>query len=219
MLCYTVLQCYNVILCVSILFYVLLCCFVILYCCLCITPLSLQKLNVFGWNKNNKILQDITTTLLQIHNIILNEAITIGTLLEIWLIPEAIMIKKEPNNPKIDKLRVIDKIKVDWNLVLKYHCPHLFTQYVEENHMLGKNQRGVRSRRRVNTTVLLDEVIMEIHSPSFYSLVKLQNDVAICYDRRIRNILDLYYRHHGVPDSVYLLQATTLRNMRHQVPT
>ena len=73
----------------------------------------ITKIECLRMERKNKILQDIRTTLLQIYNIILNETITIGTSLEIWLIPEAIMIEKEPNNPKIDKLRVIDKIKVD----------------------------------------------------------------------------------------------------------
>ena len=31
------------------------------------------------------------------------------------------MIQKEPNNPKVNKLRIINKLEADYNVVLKYH--------------------------------------------------------------------------------------------------
>ena len=60
---------------------------------------------------------------------------------------------------------------------------------------------------------------MKIHRLSFDSLVKLQNDAVVYYNIIICNILTLYIRYHDVLDSVYLLQATTFRQIKYQIQT
>ena len=108
-------------------------------------------------------MKDLTLSILQVHNTILNTSVTSGIPLNRWIIVEVIMIQKEPNNPKIIKLRVLNKLEADYNLVLKYHWPHQTTHYAEKKNLLGGNQWGTRPRRSADTTALIDKLINEIH--------------------------------------------------------
>ena len=50
------------------------------------------------------------------------------------------MIEKEKNNPRINRLRVINKYEADYNLILKFFWPHQTTHNAERHNMLGGNQ-------------------------------------------------------------------------------
>ena len=80
----------------------------------------------------NPTMNDLTFSLLQVHTTILNASVTSGIPLNLWIIAEIMMIQKEPNNPKINKIRVLNKLEADYNLVLKYHWPHQTTHYAEK---------------------------------------------------------------------------------------
>ena len=78
---------------------------------------------------------DLTLTLFQVQNTIINAAIISNIPLNRWKFSLVIMIQKEPNDPMINKLRVINKLESDYNLVLKLHWPHQATHYTEKmNH-------------------------------------------------------------------------------------
>ena len=72
-------------------------------------------------SEQNPTMKALTLSILQVHNTILNASVTTGIPLNRWIITEVVMIQKEPNNPKINKLRVLNKLEADYNLVLKYH--------------------------------------------------------------------------------------------------
>ena len=82
-------------------------------------------------------MKDLTLSILQVHNTILNNSITSGTSLNFWMIAEVMMIQLEPNNPKINKLRFLHKFEADYNLLLKYLWLHKTTHY-DENIFLVK---------------------------------------------------------------------------------
>ena len=126
------------------------------------------------------------------------------------------MIRKEPNNPKINKLRVLNKLEAEYNLVLKYHWPHQTTHYAEKKNL---GQWGTRPRISANTTALIDELINEIHRLSYRSLATLQNNAATCFDKMIRILSLLCSRLHYVPESVCRLQANALKRMQYKIRT
>ena len=80
-------------------------------------------------------MKQLTPSTLHVHNTIINTSITSDTPLNRWTIADVIMIQKESNNSKINKLRVINKLEASYNLVLKYHQPHqpLTTQKKESS--------------------------------------------------------------------------------------
>ena len=88
------------------------------------------------------------------HNIILNASVTSEIPLNRWIIAEIMMIQKEQNNPKINKLRVLNKLEADYNLDLKYHWPHQTTHYAEKRNFLVKTN-GVPSLGEVPIPLLL----------------------------------------------------------------
>ena len=53
-----------------------------------------------------------------------------------------LMIEKEKNNHRINRLRVINIYEADYNLILKYFWPHKTTQFAERNNLLGENHWG-----------------------------------------------------------------------------
>lgn len=119
------------------------------------------------------------------------------------------MIQNEPNNPQVDKLRVLNKLESDQNLVLKYHWPHKTTHYAKKKKRFGENQWATRPRRSANTTAIIDELITEIHILLCISLIKLQNDAAVCFDRTIQNLSTLCSRLH-MSQTQYVSSKLTL---------
>ena len=73
------------------------------------------------------------------------------------------MIEVEPNIPKLDRLRVINKLELDYNLILKHYSYYLVTYHVDNYLILEENQWVTKSRQNIDVITLLDEVIIEIH--------------------------------------------------------
>ena len=51
---------------------------------------------------------------------------------------EAILIQKQPNNHQNSKIRVINKLETDYNLVIKFHWVNQVTQYAGGKSYWGK---------------------------------------------------------------------------------
>ena len=85
-------------------------------------------------------MKDLTLSILQVHNTILNSSVTPGIPLNRWIMAEVMMIQKEPNNPKSNKLRVLNKVESDYNLVVKYHWSHQTTHCAGKKKLIGENQ-------------------------------------------------------------------------------
>ena len=77
--------------------------------------------------------------MLSIHNTMINAPLAIGTPLERWTTSEVIMIPKDKETIKINRLRVINKYEADYNLILKYFWPKS-TKFSDKHKLLGENQ-------------------------------------------------------------------------------
>ena len=67
--------------------------------------------------ENNKIITHFNAFMLQLHNTLINASISTGVPLTRWTTSKVIMIEKEKNNPRIKRLRVINKYEADYNLI------------------------------------------------------------------------------------------------------
>ena len=157
--------------------------------------------------------------MLAIHNTIINSATSTGIPLKRWTLSEVVMIQKEKNNPRINRLRVLNKYEADFNLVFKLFWPQLTTKHLESRNLLGENQRGSCSHRSAGNVSLIDEVINDIHRITCKPLVKLQNDATICYDRMICNLSTLCSRSFGASDKICQIQANSLDKMEYKIQT
>ena len=165
------------------------------------------------------MLKDFNTTMLVIHNIIMNSALSTDISLKVCTLSEVIMIQKDLNNLRINRLRILNKYEVDLTLVLKLLCPRLTTNHLESRNILCKNQWGTRPHDSADNISLIDKVRNEIHRITCKPLVKLQNDATVCYDRIIFNLSTLYSRYFGVLDEVCQLQANSLNKMEYKIQT
>ena len=63
-----------------------------------------------------------------------------GTALQRWEQSIVLMIEKEQNNHRINRLRVINIYEADCNLIIKCFWSHKTTQFLERNNLFGENQ-------------------------------------------------------------------------------
>ena len=63
--------------------------------------------------------------MLAIHNTIIISATSTGIPLKCWALSEVIMIQKELNTPRINRLRVLNKYEANLNLIFKLFWPRL----------------------------------------------------------------------------------------------
>ena len=108
-------------------------------------------------------IKNFNSTMLAIHNTIINSATSTSIPLKRWTLSEVIMIQKQLNNPRINRLRVLNKYEADLNLVLKFYWLQLTTNHLESRNLLGKNQWGTRPYRSTDNVSLIDEVTNEIN--------------------------------------------------------
>ena len=91
-------------------------------------------------NTKDSTVKDFNTTMLSIHNTMINVPLAIGTPLKRWTTSKVIMIQKDKEISKINRLRVINKYEGDYNLVLKYSWSKSDTKLSDKNKILGENQ-------------------------------------------------------------------------------
>ena len=101
-----------------------------------------KALTVSDGEDLNEGLKAFSLKMLSAYNVIINAALKLGTPLHRWEQSIVLMIEKEKNNHRINRLRVINIYEADYNLILKYFWPHKTTQFAERNELLGENQWG-----------------------------------------------------------------------------
>ena len=157
--------------------------------------------------------------MLSIHNTMINEPLVIDTPLERWTISEVIMIPKDKDTPKINRLRVINKYEADYNLILKYFWPKSATKLTDKNKIIGENQWGTKTLCSAEHPALLDQIITDINRITCRNLVKLQNDATSYFDRMITDLTTLCCRIHNVLELTCKLQSSTLNTMKYKIIT
>ena len=86
-----------------------------------------KALIVSDGEEYNDELQAFSFEILSAYNVIINSAFALGTPLHRWEQSIVLMIENEKNNHRINRLRVINIYKADYNLILKYFWSHKTT--------------------------------------------------------------------------------------------
>ena len=92
--------------------------------------------------------------MLAIHTTIIKLVTSTDIPLKRWTMSEVVMIRKEKNNPRINRLCVLNKYEADFNLVLQLFLPRLTTKHLESRNLLGEHQWGSRSHRSADSVSL-----------------------------------------------------------------
>ena len=149
----------------------------------------------------------------------INAPLAIGNPLERWTTSKVIMIPKDKDTTKINRLRVINKYETDYNFILKYFWPKSATKLSDKNKMLGENQWGTKPLCSAEHPSLLEEIITDIHCITCRNLAKLKNDATACFDRMVTNLTTLCCRLHNLPELACKPQSSTLNTMKYKIIT
>lgn len=157
--------------------------------------------------------------MIQTFSTIINATIESGNSLQRWLLSIVIMIEKNSNTPRINKLRIINIYEANYNLLQKFFWTKLSTKYAEAINTLGKNTWGCRPGCSADNVALIGEFVTEVHHLTFNNLFKLQNDAKACFDRIVNFHAMLSSHEFWIPDKIYKMHSATLCNTEYWVQT
>jgi hypothetical protein len=129
------------------------------------------------------------------------------------------MIKKIPNHPYINKLRVIHLLEADYNLCLKAIFGQKLTWNCEEHKALGDVQNGFRPGRSTLGKIITNELMTEYNRRMRINSYIIMMDIAGCFDRLIPSITSILNRKNGVSKQAVQMHGKTLRNAQYYLKT
>ena len=148
----------------------------------------------------------------------LNLAITNKYSMNRWQHIVNVMILKEPNNPKIHRLRVIHLYEQDYNLILAVKWRQLIKNSTIDC-LLHAQQYGAVPGRDAILPTMLEEFQYEICRASKRPLVHLDYDATACYDRIVMSFGSLASRSFGQHKSIVFINAKTLEEAKYYLKT
>ena len=149
---------------------------------------------------------------------LLNYALTNGHSFDRWKVIVNVMLLKEPNNPRIHRLRVIHLYEADFNLLLGVKWRSIIHNSLDQD-TLHPSQYGGLPGRESLIPVLIEEMQNEIARASRKPYIKQDFDATSCYDRIIPWMASLLSRSRGIHKNVCLVHAPTLQEARYLLKT
>ena len=128
-------------------------------------------------------------------------------------------VREGKGNPKINILRIIDKYKADYNLLLKICWPKIINNIAEKNNTLGKTQLGIRKRKSSTDAAMINESIIDTARIHQQTITIQQNDESARYYRIIADRASINSRREGTPKRVCKLRANTLHSANFHIQT
>ena len=121
---------------------------------------------------------------------------------------------KFPNIPRINKLRMINIYKLDYNLLLKLCWPKLSTQHAEVTDNLGENRRRYKRNCSADNIDIIDIFITEVQRLTFRNILKLQIDAKGCLDQISNSHTILHFHHASSILHVFLMKLREMGEMK-----
>lgn len=162
--------------------------------------------------------ESLRTDLLQSQLDLMNLAITHKYAFERWMTVATVMLRKDLDNTKIHRLRVIHLYEADLNLLLGVKWRKLVHHCID-NSLLNQWQFGGLPGREAITPAFLEELQWEITRTSRRSLARMDFDASSCYDRIIPSISSLVSRSLGQHQSLVCVHARFLHQAKYYLKT
>lgn len=137
---------------------------------------------------------------------------------ERWMKVVNVMLKKEPGNPRIHRLRVIHLYEADYNLLLAVKWRDAMHS-AEDDGLLNTGLYGSRAGRLAHEPVFLEVLQNEIYLCSMKSGINFDLDATSCYDRILAAIASITSRRMGMNRHVVLVNALTLQEAKFRLKT
>ena len=159
------------------------------------------------------------TYLLRTITTVINCAFSKGITLERWCKVHNVLLEKDPNDPKLHRLRIIHIIEADYNLATKIHWARRLMSNAERGKALCDANWGSRKGRSAQDVSIVKELHYDITHLSLKDYATMENDAKSCYDRMIPSLIMLISRSFGVKASVCKAVGRTFEKTKHHVAT
>jgi hypothetical protein len=149
---------------------------------------------------------------------IINYAMKFEYSIDRWKDVVNVMIRKDENNTRIHRLRVIHLYEADYNLMLGVKWREAL-HLAEDERSLNNGLYGSRAGRCAHDPVLMEIFQNEIYRMSRKSGVAFDLDAAACYDRILAALASLSSQKYGMHRKVAFVNALTLEEARFKLKT
>ena len=163
-------------------------------------------------------LSDRDNDIIKLHLQLLNYALERGYSYTWWQQVTNAMLLKEPGNYKIHRTRVIHLYEADYNLAMGLKWKEAMA-LSEAGQDLNPGQYGSRASRGAHDPVFIEEFQLEISRASRKTMVQINYDATLCYDRIIPNLAALVSQKYGVPQPAVLSNVRTLEKAKYRLKT
>jgi hypothetical protein len=128
------------------------------------------------------------------------------------------LIKKDPGDPHIHRLRMIHLYKDCYNLLLGLSYENALHQ-AEDSHVLNEGKYGSRPCRSSLDPVGLEMLQTEYSYLTRLSHLKFSNDAAACFNRIVQSLSAIVSRSFSIPNKVTCIQGDMLENALYYTKT
>lgn len=154
--------------------------------------------------------------ILEAHHQLLNYALQTGYSYNRWQTTSSSILRKDPNDFRIHRLRVIHIFEADYNLFLAIKWRQLL-QRAEMLTLINSGQFGSRPNRNAHDPVFMEVFQRQISQTTRTTLIQLNFDASSCYDRIIPSLAGLSSMAMGMTANNVAANTTTLQKARYHL--
>eukprot|EP00957_Ditylum_brightwellii_P085610 6512629-Ditylum_brightwellii.AAC.1 len=165
-----------------------------------------------------KIMYQKQIDVINTHIILLNYAQDYWYPFKCWQNIVKIVIAKLIGCDKIHLICIFHLFEADYSLFLGLKWQELVAT-AEQRGLLNQGLYGGRKGYDTKTLLLIEELKYDISYSSRKSLINVDNDAALCYDRILPNISSLVAQKFGLNKNVTFVHATTLEQAKYCLKT
>jgi hypothetical protein len=136
-----------------------------------------------------------------------------------WCTTIQVLIEKDKGRPKIDRLRTIQLVEADFNMVLKVIFGRRLVHHADDKGFLPKSQFGSRPGVSCISAVVLKTISLDLLRQLRQDACIFNNDAMGCYDRIIPSIGMLSCMRLGLPRAPAITLLKILHSMKYHIRT
>ena len=156
--------------------------------------------------------EEFTQILITFYNIVIEK----GIILERWRNMIDTMIEKG-KRPYIDKLRIIELIEGDLQLIIRIYVGLRNDRNIQKNKNISYFNFGSRKNYSIKSALLEKRLIYDSSKYNNEITIHLLSDLEACYDRQIPSIGGMVEEAVGVDRRAIMLITKIIETMRHHI--
>lgn len=129
------------------------------------------------------------------------------------------MLERDPNDPKLHRLRIIHIIEADYNLATKISWARRLMKKAKEQKLLSDSNWGSKKGRSAQDAATVKSLHYNLAHLTLNEYATMENDAKSCYSRMVPNVILLLRRSFGIRKSVCKLVGKTFERTEHHVTT